>query len=384
MSKRAEASAWEKLFRYVDEKDLPNLKLYAYHGVDRSIIANHVGQPFWRWVVEFLPLTMAANLVTVVGFAFMVASYALTAFYVPSLTGEAPWWVYMVNALCLFIYQTMDAARRTNTSSPLGELVDHGCDALTTTLMALTVASSLQLGPTWVAQYAIIMSMAGFYAAQWEEYHTGVLDLGIFNVTEAQLSTMGLYVATALLGPSVWLQTITVFGYTVQCNHLFIALATFPMLQNIFSSVYNMAKRVGEGADGLVAVFGRLFPFLSLVAASVVWANYSKADVLQHPQLWIGSFGLLCGNIIGRMVLARVVKQAFHPIQPLLFSFYIGAALSLVGAWSARVEYAFLVGCYVQSILGYYLFAHSVVHEITTYLDIGFLTIKNKRSKKAN
>lgn len=36
-------------------------------------------------------------------------------------------------------------------------------------LMALTVASSLQLGPTWVAQYAIVMSMAGFYAAQWEE-----------------------------------------------------------------------------------------------------------------------------------------------------------------------------------------------------------------------
>ncbi len=66
-------------------------------------------------------------------------------------------------------------------------------------------------------------------------YHTGVLDLGIFNVTEAQLSTMGLYVATALLGPSTWLQTITVFGYTVQYNHLFIALATFPMLQNIFS-----------------------------------------------------------------------------------------------------------------------------------------------------
>ena len=32
---KAEAPAWEKLFRYVDEKDLPNLKLYAYHGVDR-------------------------------------------------------------------------------------------------------------------------------------------------------------------------------------------------------------------------------------------------------------------------------------------------------------------------------------------------------------
>jgi hypothetical protein len=61
------------------------------------------------------------------------------------------------------------------------------------------------------------------------------MDMCIFKETEAQLSTMGLYVATALLGPSTWLQTITVFGYTVQYNHLFIALATFPMLQNIFS-----------------------------------------------------------------------------------------------------------------------------------------------------
>jgi hypothetical protein len=88
------SSWWENLFRYVDEKDLPNLRLYAYHGNDkyyspppalprsnrspsdrvngrlisltrslvrahRSIIANYVGQPFWRWVVEFLPHTMA-------------------------------------------------------------------------------------------------------------------------------------------------------------------------------------------------------------------------------------------------------------------------------------------------------------------------------------
>lgn len=66
-------------------------------------------------------------------------------------------------------------------------------------------------------------------------YHTGVLDLGYFNVTEAQLSTMALYVATAVLGPSFWLQPVTVFGYTVQYNNLFIALATFPMLQNILA-----------------------------------------------------------------------------------------------------------------------------------------------------
>ena len=39
----------------------------------------------------------------------------------------------------LFIYQSLDAidgkqARRTNSNSPLGELFDHGCDALSTGL----------------------------------------------------------------------------------------------------------------------------------------------------------------------------------------------------------------------------------------------------------
>lgn len=47
-----------------------------------------------------------------------------------------PGWMYFYSATCSFIYQTMDAvdgkqARRTGTSSPLGQLFDHGCDAVT-------------------------------------------------------------------------------------------------------------------------------------------------------------------------------------------------------------------------------------------------------------
>jgi len=48
----------------------------------------------------------------------------------------------------------------------------------------------------------------------------------------------------------------------------------------------------------------------------------------------------------------------------------------VVGVWGAKEEYWYLLACYIQSLLGYYLFARSVVHEITTYLEIGFLVIK--------
>lgn len=50
---------------------------------------------------------------------------------------QAPLWAYIACACGLFIYQSLDAidgkqARRTNSSTPLGELFDHGCDSLST------------------------------------------------------------------------------------------------------------------------------------------------------------------------------------------------------------------------------------------------------------
>ncbi|CAN1217453.1 Choline/ethanolaminephosphotransferase 1 [Linum perenne] len=48
---------------------------------------------------------------------------------------------------CCFLYQTFDAvdgkqARRTNSSSPLGELFDHGCDALACAFEAMAFGST--------------------------------------------------------------------------------------------------------------------------------------------------------------------------------------------------------------------------------------------------
>ncbi len=50
---------------------------------------------------------------------------------------QVPGWACYLCALGLFIYQSLDAidgkqARRTKSSSPLGELFDHGCDSIST------------------------------------------------------------------------------------------------------------------------------------------------------------------------------------------------------------------------------------------------------------
>lgn len=90
----------------------------------------------------------------------------------------------MLAALGLFIYQTLDAtdgkqARRTGTSSPLGELFDHGCDSMTQVFVTLNICYALQMGLVknlvWLC---VILSVSTFYAAHWSTFCTGHLKFG--------------------------------------------------------------------------------------------------------------------------------------------------------------------------------------------------------------
>lgn len=76
-----------------------------------------------------------------------------------------------MSAIGLFVYQSLDAidgkqARRTGTSTPLGELFDHGCDSLSTVFVALSACVAVQLGhhPAWMFfQVISISSFTTYY-----------------------------------------------------------------------------------------------------------------------------------------------------------------------------------------------------------------------------
>ncbi|KAJ1973261.1 hypothetical protein H4R34_005136, partial [Dimargaris verticillata] len=127
---------------YVNEQGLENLKLYRYQSVDLSWTTYYVLRHYWNWCVTLFPLWMAPNLITLVGFGFVIGNLGLLLYYSPDLATPAPAWVYFSSALGLWLYSTFDnvdgkQARRTGSSSPLGELFDHGCDALNCSLGGL-------------------------------------------------------------------------------------------------------------------------------------------------------------------------------------------------------------------------------------------------------
>ena len=105
-------------------------------------------------------------------------------------------------------------ARRTGMSSALGEMFDHGCDAINTTLEVILCAHALGLGRSWWTVASQAASLCNFYASTWEEYHTGTLYLSAFSgPVEGILMICAIYLITAVhpLGPGFWAQPVVSF-----------------------------------------------------------------------------------------------------------------------------------------------------------------------------
>ncbi|XP_042864351.1 choline/ethanolaminephosphotransferase 1-like [Penaeus japonicus] len=122
--------------RQLADSQLRRLEEHKYSCSSESLM-DPLMQKWWCWLVEQCPLTLAPNLITITGLAINIFTSLILVYYSPDAKQEVPRWACFLCAFGLFVYQSLDAidgkqARRTGTSSPLGELFDHGCDSLST------------------------------------------------------------------------------------------------------------------------------------------------------------------------------------------------------------------------------------------------------------
>jgi ethanolaminephosphotransferase len=149
-------------------------------------------------------------MVTLLGFFCILINIGVLYIYIPDLVGPGPTWVYYSFALGVWAYSTMDnidgkQARRTGTSSGLGELFDHGIDSLNCTLASLLETAALGLGPTKTGAFTAMVPCLPMFFSTWETYHTHTLYLGIFNgPTEGLLIASILMALSGYFGPPIW------------------------------------------------------------------------------------------------------------------------------------------------------------------------------------
>lgn len=163
------------------------LKAYEYHGRDPSLFYQYFLSPIADYFVKFLPLTIAPNQVTLAGLYVSIVSTVITLLSNPQLlpTSDSNI-ISFITGISILIYQTLDnmdgkQARRTNSSSPLGLLFDHGCDAINAGLVSISMASVYGTGWTIKIFLGFFVAFLPFYFQTWEEYYVGKMVLPIVN-----------------------------------------------------------------------------------------------------------------------------------------------------------------------------------------------------------
>jgi ethanolaminephosphotransferase len=187
------------------------LHTYQYSGGDSSPVYKYVLSPWAQFCVDnFVPTWLAPNAVTSLGLLASVLALTTTLYYDQQLVGKAPRWVYLLTGVCIFTYQTLDnmdgkQARRTGSSSALGMLFDHGCDAVNTGLMLIAMNAAVAGGWTTKLFMCLFSGFVPFYFQTWEEYYVGSMVLPPFNgPTEGLLIAVGMCVLTFFKGPEFW------------------------------------------------------------------------------------------------------------------------------------------------------------------------------------
>lgn len=129
---------------FITPEGLENLTNYKYKSGKYTSLDNAL-QTYWNYVVTLVPTWVAPNLITFVGWLILFSSTINILVHDATLEQDIPPWCFYYAAICLWIYSTLDAidgkqARRTNSSSPLGQLFDHGCDAFSVSFLLLNVS----------------------------------------------------------------------------------------------------------------------------------------------------------------------------------------------------------------------------------------------------
>ncbi|XP_048409093.2 choline/ethanolaminephosphotransferase 1-like isoform X1 [Stegostoma tigrinum] len=373
----------------LSRQQLKRLEEHRYRSAGSSLL-EPLMQTWWEWLVRRLPLWVAPNLITITGLALNVCTTLILMVYCPTATEQAPLWAYLACALGLFIYQSLDAidgkqARRTNSSSPLGELFDHGCDSLSTVFVVLGICIAVQLGtnPDWMF-FCCFAGVFMFYCAHWQTYVSGTLRFGIIDVTEVQIFIIILFLLAASGGTAFWESMIPVLEIQVK-----IVPALLVVAGGIFSctNYFTVIFTGGVGKNGsTIAGTSVLSPFLHIGAvitlALMIYKKSTSRLFENNPCLYILAFGFVSAKITNKLVVAHMTKSEMH-LQDTAF---VGPGLLFLDQYfnSFINEYLVLWIALVWSLFDLIRYSVGVCNQIASHLHINIFKISPPSFPPAN
>ncbi|PHJ20293.1 cdp-alcohol phosphatidyltransferase superfamily protein [Cystoisospora suis] len=333
---------------YIPPLGLKNLHSYKYSSGGYTPLDKFMN-PWWEFVASLIPSFIHPNTLTILGFISAICASVLQLYHTPTLSEEAPRWVYLAVAFLFFLYQTFDAidgkhARRNKLSSPLGQLFDHGCDIILTTPLTLVSIAVITAG-SGLLQEVIAMTSSQtlqFIYMWWElHFHVFYAATGIVGVTEAQLLVMGMAVMSGIFGPSIWRMNLLQFLPSSPVTEFLSSVASF--FHTDFSGLFlvqaglitcNLPLILYDVLTGIARASNRLSAsaqissfFCYMVLQGAVWHTCLQGPLKGHvaPGLVYLTLTTSYSILVLRLCLSATCRFPFklgssYPIVPFLLT----------------------------------------------------------------
>lgn len=302
------------------------------------------------------------------------------------------------------MYQTMDnvdgkQARRTGTSSGLGELFDHGIDSLNCTLASLLETAAMGLGPTPKGVFTALCPCLAMFFSTWETYHTHTLYLGYFNgPTEGLLIAASIMVISGICGPDLWTQPLAWavsenfpairewLGDTTTLDIWIGIIVGSLCIGHVPFCVYHVAcARKAKGLP-LAPVFLEWTPMAVYTICIGVWlySPYSTLMAENHLVLFCLTMSFVFGRFTTKMILAHLTRQPF-PYWTVMLTPLVGGAVIGNLPWfglpqiTAEWELLYLQAYFLFSLVVYFRWAYLVINSICKFLGINAFTVPKEK-----
>ncbi|GFE54299.1 CDP-alcohol phosphatidyltransferase superfamily protein [Babesia ovis] len=393
----------ENLMRMIPKGNLHHLKNYKFHSGSSTPLDNLFNCIWWNPVSHLIPRFVSPNILTLTGaLCLTVMNYCIFA-YVPGLdSSKAPEWLPLVMALAIFLYMTLDGvdgkqARKLGISSPLGQLLDHGIDAVISVFYPYMCVTLFPGGYTYSTLLLFCSPPIHVLCTVWREkefatfFHTN----GVVGVTETNFLTICLHLLHYYTRPHMYKKLGALFG-----KHAAVQFVSrfFPRVADLYTALLYIIIAVAYteeicGIIGLIRASKHRARFLVFICSSIiqVFSGYYMVLVLPPAFKVLGCLfastmcTVICvNNII--CLLAHTPLRSFHlALVPhyLLIIHYFGVDLlrnygyKLMPLSTTDLRKLLLVitvygfGCIL------YIFAKTI-SEIMDYLKIPLLTVPTK------
>lgn len=253
---------------HADASKCEQVHSYLHTSPKSTILERAFLERYWTFMVHtFCPKWLAPNLITTLGLCFVILNVSLVLYFSPELDGSSPNWVYAVCAVGFWIYQTMDGmdgkqARRTGTGSPLGEVVDHGCDAFSACAYATILCDAFSFNAKTNRLLVCAITSCGrwnFGLDTVTSTYQGLLPINDFDAQEIQIICQIVFLLTAYLGPSGWKEinvpvpTFVSPSGTIPVGLLFMGVASIVSYTTRFITVVKTVRKRRQVKSGSVA-----------------------------------------------------------------------------------------------------------------------------------